>query len=111
VAPDRARGDSLAECLEYLHRNYAERSGLPEPVDSYGDKFVARELSHAHAPGCNEEAPRHWGWCWHHDLEDALRLDADELGADRNDQEGGASAMAVPILEQTAYRRRIRPGK
>ena len=39
---------SLAECLEHLHQDYAERSGLPEPVE-VGDAFVARELSHAHA--------------------------------------------------------------
>lgn len=76
----------LAECLEDEHRGHAEVEGLPEPVDSYGDTFVARELSHAHAvlgalcgvttcqaPGCSEEAPRHWSWCWHHDLEEAQK--------------------------------------
>ena len=81
---------SLAECLEHLHRDYAERADLPEPVDSYGDTFVARELTHAHAvldalcdatacqaPGCSEEAPAHWGLCPHHDFEEALKLDAE----------------------------------
>lgn len=80
---------SLAECLEHLHRDYAERAGLPEFVE-YGDTFVAKEVTHARdlldrlcgtttcqAPGCSEEAPRHWGWCLHHDLEQALRLEAE----------------------------------
>ena len=80
---------SLAECLEYLHRDHTKRAGLPEP-DEAGDNFVARELAHAHAvldalcgapmcrvPGCGEEAPAYWGLCLHHDLERALRLDAE----------------------------------
>ena len=87
----RREGDrTVAEYLEDLHRDHAERAGLAEPADSFGDTLVARELSHAHAVlsalcgsttcralGCNEEAPRHLGWCLHHDLEQALRLDAE----------------------------------
>ena len=86
----RREGDrSLAEHLEDLHCDHAERAGLPEPVDSYGDSFVARELSHGRALldslcgattcsalECREEAPAHLGLCLHHDLEEALKLDA-----------------------------------
>ncbi len=81
---------SLAECLEDLHRDHAERAGLAEPVDSYGDTFVVRELDHARsvlgalsgavtcrAPGCSEQAPSHLGLCPHHDLLEALKLDAE----------------------------------
>ena len=81
---------ALAECLEHLHRDHAERAGLPEPVDSYGDTFVTRELAYActvlnslcgattcRAPGCSEAAPAHFGLCPHHDLEAALTLDAE----------------------------------
>ena len=80
---------SLAECLEHLHRDHAERAGLPEFVES-GDTFVAKEVTHARdlldalcgpstcqAPGCSEEAPAHLGLCPHHDLEAALKLDAE----------------------------------
>lgn len=39
----REEGDrSVAEYLENLHRDHAERAGLPEPVDSFGDTFVAK---------------------------------------------------------------------
>ena len=82
---------SLAECLEHLHRDHADRSGLPEPVEAYGDKFVAQELAHActvlnslcgattcRAPGCSEAAPAHFGWCPQHDLLEALKLDGAE---------------------------------
>ena len=82
----REEGDrSLAEYLEDLHRDYAERAGLPEPVEAYGDTFVAQELAHAHAVlgalcgsttcttlGCNEAAPAHLGWCLQCDLEWAI---------------------------------------
>lgn len=81
---------SLAEVLEDCHWDAAEQAGLPRPLDAVGDAIVAKELFHAHAvlgalcgsttcraPGCSEEAPRHLSWCWHHDLEQALRLDAE----------------------------------
>jgi hypothetical protein len=88
----RREGDrALAEYLEDLHRDYAERAGLPEPVDAYGDTFVVEELSHAHdvlgelcvsttclVLGCNEAAPAHLGWCLQHNLEWALTMDEKE---------------------------------
>ena len=87
----RREGDrSLAEYLEDLHRDHAERAGLPEPVEAYGDSFVVQELVHAHAllgalcstttcraAGCSDPAPGHLGLCIHHDLQQALRLDAE----------------------------------
>lgn len=81
---------SLAEVLEDFHWDAAERAGLPLPLNVVGDTLVTQELTHARAVldeligaatcralGCSEEAPAHLGWCWIHDLEEALRLDAE----------------------------------
>jgi len=78
---------SLAECLEDEHRAQADLEDLSVPVEAIGDAFVAQELAHAcvvlaalsgsatcRAPECSDPAPAHWGWCLHHDLEQALEI-------------------------------------